>query len=453
MSPRQQGRPPKHKTIPNSAIVGERGVTLIKEIVLSMGYLWHPTTATLEAGIDGIIELRDPATGEALNQIIQVQGKAFSTLPNESADRFTYYCDERDLTYWLRGNSPVILVITKPATREAYWISVKEYFRDAKRRVGLAVQFDKAADRFDHTAVERLRGLAVPRDAGLYLAPRPKNERLYTNLLPIGLPPSIYIGRTDLRKPWQVFDVTRSVGFQIGPEWYLTKKLILSFYDLCERPWTEVCDQGTVEEHQIAEWSESEDSNRRNELTALLNQTVRGRLRNANVEFHERFEYYFVMPTSDLQARITHYRSLTQETHRVTFRPYMSKTDPERVSYYRHSALTTQIYQFNGEWFLAVTPTYHYTRDGYRASKYREEQLKGIKRLERNGAVLGQILMWTSILRRERDLFTASRPQVLFGEPSQLELGWGIEDKAWLPNEADDVRTIMNMEDNNPGLF
>jgi hypothetical protein len=171
------------------------------------------------------------------------------------------------------------------------------------------------------------------------------------------------------------------------------------------------------------------------------------------VEFHERFEYYFVMPTRDLRARVTRYRSLTQETQRATFRPYMSKTDPQRVSYYRHSALTTQIFQLNGDWFVALTPTYHYTRDGYRTSAYREEQLKGIKRLERNGAVLGQILMWTSILRRERDLFTASRPQVLFGEPNQLELGWGVEDKAWLPNETDDVRAIMDMEDNNPGLF
>ena len=42
-----------------------------------MGFLWNPTG--LEAGIDGYIEIRDDATSEVTNCIIQVQSKATSS--------------------------------------------------------------------------------------------------------------------------------------------------------------------------------------------------------------------------------------------------------------------------------------------------------------------------------------------------------------------------------------
>jgi hypothetical protein len=452
--PRHQRRkPPRHKTIPDSAITGERGITLIKDIVLRMGYLWHSTTATLEAGIDGIIELRDPTTGQALNHIIEVQGKAFSTLPNETTDSFTYHCDERDLNYWLQGNAPVILVVSRPATRDAYWVPVKEYFREPALRASKTVRFNKTRDRLDESATERLRDLAVPRDAGLYLAPTPRHEQLYTNLLRIDVPGNLYVGKTDLRKPWEVFDVMKRLNIQIGPEWYLTNKVILTFYDLSEYPWTQVCDQGTVEEYQTSEWSDAEDQNRRNEFTALLNQSLRGKLRDANIGYHDRFEYYFVLPTEGLCTRSTKYRSLTRDAQRNIFEGYSSKKDPNRISFYRHAALQTQLFQFRGNWYVALTPTYHYTRDGYRVSRYREEQLKGIKRLERNGAVLGQVLMWTGILTREPSLFTTSRPKVLFHHPSELQVNCGLDDEAWLPKEADEARKIIVNEDNDSRLF
>lgn len=453
MQRRQERKAPRHKIIPDTAFTGERGVTLIKDIILSMGYSWHPTTGGLEVGIDGIIELRDPTTGQALNQVIQVQSKALSSLPGETTDSFTYPCGERDLTYWLQGNAPVILVVSKPASREAYWVSIKDYFRDLTLQTSRTVHFNKTRDRLDATSRDRLRDLAVPRDAGLYLAPAPKREQLYTNLLRIDLPSRLYIGSTDQRKPWQVYDITKRLGVHIGPEWYLTKKLILSFYNLGEYPWTHVCDQGTVEEHETAEWSDTQDQDRRNELTALLNQTVRGKLHHANVEYHDRYEYFYALPTKDLTTRSIRYRSLTREVRRAIFQGYPSKKDPKTISYYRHAALQTQLFQFHTTWYLALTPTYHYTRDGYRVSPYREEQLKGIKRLERNGAVLGQVLMWTSILTRAPNLFITSQAHLSFGHPSQLEVNCGLVDKTWLPKEPGDARTVIDMEDNNPRLY
>ncbi|PHM05939.1 hypothetical protein CK516_37285 [Nostoc sp. 'Peltigera malacea cyanobiont' DB3992] len=63
------------KKIGQSDIIGQQGINIIEEVVLSMGFLWYPTGG-VEAGIDGIIEIRDFQTGEVTNCIFQVQSKA-----------------------------------------------------------------------------------------------------------------------------------------------------------------------------------------------------------------------------------------------------------------------------------------------------------------------------------------------------------------------------------------
>lgn len=53
------------------------------------------------------------------------------------------------------------------------------------------------------------------------------------------------------------------------------------------------------------------------------------------------------------------------------------------------------------QWYCALTPTYHYTRDGYRDSLFMSEHLAGIKRLDKNPAVHGQTRMWATYLHGE----------------------------------------------------
>jgi hypothetical protein len=89
-----------------------------------MRYAWRPILI-FDLGIDGEIEICDPQTGEATNLILRVQVKATAQpFQRESSDSFEYFCDRRDLDYWLRGNAPVILIVCRPDTNEAYWVSV-----------------------------------------------------------------------------------------------------------------------------------------------------------------------------------------------------------------------------------------------------------------------------------------------------------------------------------------
>lgn len=78
------------KKITKSSIIGGRGVNLIEKVVLEMGCLWYPTGG-VEAGIDGLIEIRDVVTGEVTNSILQVQSKATNgRFTAETATSFEY---------------------------------------------------------------------------------------------------------------------------------------------------------------------------------------------------------------------------------------------------------------------------------------------------------------------------------------------------------------------------
>ena len=67
--PRRRHRP---KTISGTAVTGQKGVKLIEQVVLNMESSWTPTGA-LEVGIDGYIELFDPATRKPLGLTLAAQ--------------------------------------------------------------------------------------------------------------------------------------------------------------------------------------------------------------------------------------------------------------------------------------------------------------------------------------------------------------------------------------------
>jgi len=148
-------------------MTGQQGVNVVEQIVLEMGFGWHATNASLDAGIDGTIEIRDPETGEATNYIIQVQVKATSS--GKVGNNLVHYCNNRDIDYWMNGNTPVILVKVDSRKREAYWVDVKAYFADAKRRKQAKITFNKAKDMFDSSAANALMKLAVHKDIGPYM--------------------------------------------------------------------------------------------------------------------------------------------------------------------------------------------------------------------------------------------------------------------------------------------
>jgi hypothetical protein len=413
-------------------LLAQQGVNLIERVVLGMRSAWRPT-GVFDVGIDGTIELCDRATGEALNLLVQLQSKA-TAVPwaNETDQGFDYHCRPQDVDYWLQGNAPVILVCSRPRTGEAYWISVKNHFHDPERRRTGRASFDKQRDRFVPDAYQAIRDLAEPADAGLYLAATPKPEQLVSNLLAIrSFADRVYVADTDLRTRGEVYAVFRDqLGVPCPSEWILHDKRMISFHDLAEYPWDEVCDRGTVEGFHSREWADATDQDRRRQFVQLLNGALREKL-FPQVRFRGDLECYTFAATPEKRARRVRYAS-SRGPGRTVFQSYTSKgKDGRTFTHYRHYAFQGQFLRYDDQWFLEITPTYVYTWDGWRLDRFHSDRLSGIKRLERNPAVHHQLLLWVDYLKRGGDLFDLAYPFLAFGDLRAFELGVGIEDAAW----------------------
>jgi hypothetical protein len=120
--------------------------------------------------------------------------------------------------------------------------------------------------------------------------------------------------------------------------------------------------------------------------------------------------------------------------------------------------MRTQFQRFENQWYLEVTPSYHFTQDGFRLSRYFEERLSGIKMIERQNKVhLRQLRLWSEVLQQQHlQVIPSSLPQQrhLFGslhEPDHpsvdpylmiefaplvtFEVDYCVPESAWLPTE------------------
>ena len=444
------------KRIAKQGVIGQLGVNLIERIVLQMRYIWRPT-GLFDAGIDGEIEVCDPTTGEATNAIIKVQVKA-TTLPfhEETDSSLSYTCEQRDLDYWLRGNAPVVLVVCRPDDDEAYWVSIKDYFRELPVRQKRKIVFDKKADRFDPSCAHRLKLLALPKDSGIYFAPLLREDTLFTNLLRVdSFADKIYVADTDYRQRGEIWAYFKSIGARAGGEWTLKNKRIVSFQDLDTDPFRRVCDLGTLETFDAEEWAYSDDEDKQKEFVRLLNLSLKERTYRLGLRFHNQYEYYFFPRTRDLKTRKVWYPSIQRRASREVFRVYENKKDASLTAYCRHSAFSGYFKCLDDEWYMEITPTYHFTSDGVRDSLFREDLLKGIKRLERNPAVVGQLLMWVDFLRKPiKDLFSEEYPFLSFGDLATVTIEGSIPDDEWYyAEENSDEIEVMKSSDNQMDLF
>jgi hypothetical protein len=421
----------KPKTVTRQALVAEQGVNLIQRIVLEMGSRWSPTQS-MDVGIDGTIELCNPASGEALGVLLHVQSKA-SEQPfvRETSSGFEFLCDSRDLDYWMKGNAPVILVVSRPSAGEAYWVSIKDYFADPSVRAERRIRFDKDANRFSAASFDGLLHFGQPSAAGLYFTPPPTTEVLRSNLLCVtSVAPTVFVAEATFGDRQAVFDDFARRGVRITGEWVLREKRIVSFLDLRDPVWREVCERGSVEEFGADEWAESDDPDRHREYVQLLNAALREKL-FPDVRFWGDQRLYAFTASKNLADRRVRYRRGKGYKRRLVFSAYRAQDDRHVIAY-RHLAFDGRFKEFDKQWYMEITPTYLFTKNGREVSRFHEAALTRMKQLDRHQAVLGNLLVWVDRLQRNGDLFSRAYPHLSFGDLLHFTLNAGIDDGLWI---------------------
>jgi hypothetical protein len=371
-----------------------------------------------------------------LGVTLALQSKVVSSIRDAGMQTFDYWCDANDVEYWLNGNTPVILVVSNPATDEAYWISIKDYFRDWKPSDSTRVTFVKSERRFDASTFRQLLMIAAPK-RGLYLAPARCTERLHSNLLPLqSLPFQVFIAATDCRSARDVWAQGRNTHEEVDGAWVLWEKKIISFHDLSESPWSSICEAGTVEGFAVSEWAASPDALRQRIFVQLLNQTLRAQL-SPTVRYWPKEDCFAITGT----PRKLSYQSLKRPS-KITVVSKFSKTaaDGRRFEWFRHLAFRGQFRWLGDNWFLEITPTYRFTCDGSTLDRFHLDRLKGIKRIEGNRAVLSCVLFWADHLKPKTNLFNGAPPSLQFGSLVTFDSVVGIVDQEWLADDPEFAR-------------
>lgn len=428
-------RADKPKTLSPKVLLGQRGVDLIARVVGDMGSRWTPSNST-EVGIDGYIELFEPNTRRSTGLHLSVQSKAVTAFEgNQRTVKFR--CRRKDIDDWLATNPPVILVVSRPDSDEAYWLCVAKHFAGDNNNT--VATFDRARQRFVAQSYDELTDVARPKAVPPARVAAVGSERLYSNLVPLlRYPSKLFIARcTASGYPAAWARLREGHKGHVSAAWAIHGDMVVSLVDPDGGLLARIADITTLEAHDSADWAHSGDADRRRLWVQLLNGALKDDLSLAGVRYWPKDDVYAFKGHLDEPERRFTYTNVRQESTITVVSHFESKSSDGRTfPFLRHTAFRGRFRLLAGAWHLEVVPTYRFTSDGRQKYWFHEDQLRGIKTLEGNRAVLSQVLLWNHVLACAQTSLLSRRTRILrFGSVLEFMHPRVVPDSQWLPPE------------------
>lgn len=425
------------KRITDNQLIGELGEAAVRKRFLSMGFQFD-SRSRLEAGIDGLAEIMIDGEPTARMIAVQIKSTRAGRYASESESGFTYLLDVRDLSYWRTSNLPVIVVMYRESDDSHYWAQVQTQPGVEQRRL----TFDKVRDVLDRSSLDRLASLTVPINGfGYYVPPLGGGETAVVNLLPISLPSEIFVASTPFDRKGAIREMYDS-GETARYDWTIKDGTFWSFHDPRDAVTRVVVDPDQVEAVETSMIGYHEDLDQQNEFSFLLRQTLQHQMQD-DLAWDKEARVFYVKALEDSQPRTFHYQSAKVRTKADVVNVTMSTKVPGKVGFVRHHAFVPKFECMMDRWFLMVSPTYHFTIDGFARHPFPDALLSGKKRLENNAALRGQVIMWHRFLDQSddggTDLFAQPlRPAAIlrFDPPPEVQLPTTVPDDVWGRRQA-----------------
>ncbi len=427
------------KVIPDTTFIGEEGVAVVQRILMRMRYAWQ-STGRFDAGIDGYIELRDSETREMLGAHLGAQVKARAKFTRETEDSFEFLCEQEDVDYWQRSNLPVVLICVRSGTDEAWFKCVTEYFADPDVRAERRVAFDKQADRFDEDAAAALRDMALPPDAGVPRQGLTGPETLLTNLLPIAScgehiwsATTDCLDREDAATRYAQADEEAGEELPRASDYIIREGKLYSLRDPNTCELVRICDAQTATSQPVGGWADSDDRELQHRFADVLRRTLLQQLKSRINWQHEKGLFYFAAGEELEDVEVAGERAKRKV---VKVKRVPTRDGEERVSYVKHLAFRPRFVRFAGVWYLEITPDWYYSYDGVREAGQAWTLRAGLKRLERNAAVVGHLKFWEHMLTTQLSAFDPHNLPLRFRPLRAERVPVGIQDRTWQGSRA-----------------
>lgn len=381
------------KKLSQNQLTGHRGELIAAERTLAMGFAFEGRNR-LETGIDGLIELRNPETGQTLAKWIGAQVKTTEAgqYSREDDQTFEYLLRPEDLEYWRGSNIPVIIVLVRLSDHSMFWQPVDAGSLQEPRRL----TFSKSRDAFEVSAADKIAALCIDKTTlGSFVPPMLSGEPVHLTMVRVILPEEVFVGAS-------LFASRRDAARELvgndpnAPfDWVVRDRRFLSFRDPRGTALTEIVDAGSVEAVETSIVALPESTDEEHVFVDLLAKTLSTQL-DADLSFdRETRALYFRAPDQNV-GRTYHYRSLVNETSADVVSVWRAKDG--NVGSVRHHAFVPRFQRIGDEWYLSISPTFIFTRDGFRPHHNAGPLIAGKKKLEKNGAIRGQFAMWRHLL-------------------------------------------------------
>jgi nucleoside phosphorylase len=231
-------------------------------------------------------------------------------------------------------------------------------------------------------------------------------EEGFANLIPLRhFPETLYIAPTLSKTPRQSWRLLNQDGSgkssdYVPGAWTQHEGNLYSLVDPERSRLKTIIDIGGLDQFSTEEWAFSEDDNKRRLFVQLLNAALREDLWSQGIRYHRDQEVYAFMGRPEEPPRRLKYANLKVRSTTTVVSHYESKPKSGKpYKYLRHAAFQGRFRWLGEQWYLEITPTYRFTRNGKDLDRYHENLLSGIKRIERNRSVLSQLLIWQAVLR------------------------------------------------------
>lgn len=233
-----------------------------------------------------------------------------------------------------------------------------------------------------------------------------EQEEGFANLIPLRhFPDTLYIAPAlskTRQHSWFLLNQgtsAKSTDYVPGA-WTLYEGNLYSFVDPERSRLKTIVEVGGLDQFNTEEWGFSEDQNKRRMFVQLLNAALREDLWSQGVRYYRDQDVYAFMGKADDSPRRLKYANVRVRSTVTVVSHYEHKMkNGKSYKYLRHGAFQGRFRFMGGQWYLEITPTYRFTRNGKDLDRYHENRLSGIKRFERNRSVLSQLLVWQAILR------------------------------------------------------
>lgn len=209
-------------------------------------------------------------------------------------------------------------------------------------------------------------------------------------------------------------------------DWHVFENKLISFKPLDDKsePLSLLVETGSVEEFLVEEFAHI-NFKYENALLQLIDSTIQELLSYKDIQWVNKERLYRFRPPKLIGKREITWKNKKAATRTVVKEVWNS--EKTQINCFQQLSFKMQSFSSESKWYIAITPTWSYTYDGYRNHISESTFITQKKKLENNNAVYQHFMfihfcLSNKILESEKDYSLLS-----FSEPFNLQLNYKAE--------------------------